>query len=61
MWGKKAHMEGAVLVARGQGGVVGRQALPAHDVGDGRHSRLPFVARRSGQQHIARRLPSAPA
>ena len=51
-------MEGGVLVARGHSGVIGRQALLAHDVGDGCHRCLPFVACRSGQQHVARLLPN---
>ena len=56
-----AHVEGGVLVARGQSGVVGRQALVAHDVGDGRHGRLPLIARCGRQQHVARLPPRAPA
>ena len=52
----RAHVEGGVLVARSQSGSVGRQALLAHDVSNGSHGSLPFVACCSCQQNVARRL-----
>ena len=46
-------MKRSVLVARGHGGRVGRQALLPHDVRDGGHRGLPLVAGRRSQQHAA--------